>query len=159
MPGEIPEIDVGSLVDGTNISDVAKQIHKACLEYGFFRIVNSGISQDLQTEVLHVTSKFFSLPVEIKRRIEPPRGKFRGYVKFGDELTNGKADWREGLYYLPEFQRSNPAGRAEAVFSGVNPWPDQDLPEFRRAVAKYLQQATAIGFHLMSAIATELGER
>ena len=159
MGREIPIIDVSPLVNGTGIGpEIAKQIHEACLEYGFFQAVNSGISATFQSDVLEVTTRFFDLPVEIKRKIEKPREGFRGYVKFSGEMTNGKADWREGIYHFPDFPGSGPAGRAEAEFSGRNPWPDEDLPEFRIKVTEFFEKATNLGYKMMEAIAIGLGE-
>ena len=159
MGREIPIIDVSPLLNGKGIGpEIAKQIHEACLEYGFFQAVNSGISATFQSEVLEVTTRFFDLPVEIKRKIEKPREGFRGYVKFSGEMTNGKADWREGIYHFPDFPGSGPAGRAEAEFSGTNPWPDEDLPEFRIKVTEFFEKATNLGYKMMEAIAIGLGE-
>ncbi len=42
------------------------QIHEACLEKGFFQIVNHGISEDLRTAIFEQSRDFFSLPLEEK---------------------------------------------------------------------------------------------
>lgn len=46
------------------------QVRQACLEKGFFQIVNHGVSDELQTAILEQSNEFFSLPTEEKLKLD-----------------------------------------------------------------------------------------
>ncbi|KAK4342428.1 hypothetical protein RND71_038244 [Anisodus tanguticus] len=62
---EIPVIDLGQAYGEERVV-VAQQLLKAWEEYGFFQVINHGISENLMEEAMKVYEEFFSLPVEEK---------------------------------------------------------------------------------------------
>ena len=157
---EVPVVDLKDLVNGKDIVRTSKEIHEACLKYGFFYVVNSGISEDLQAKVFDATRQFFDLPLEKKQKIKKGDG-FRGYFNLSDECTylTGQPEWKEGVYYFRDYKSTKPEGTAEATFSGENPWPDkEDAPEFKTTITEYFKKATNLGYQLMRAVALNLGK-
>lgn len=46
------------------------QVRRACLEKGFFQIINHGVSDELQTAIFEQSKNFFSLPAEEKVKLD-----------------------------------------------------------------------------------------
>ncbi|MBD2450353.1 isopenicillin N synthase family oxygenase [Nostoc sp. FACHB-152] len=68
---EIPIIDLASFIniDTASQQAVAKQIYYACHKIGFMYLQNSGISQDLITQVFTQSKSLFNLPLEVKEQL------------------------------------------------------------------------------------------
>ncbi len=80
---------------------------------------------------------------------------WRGYFPVGRELTSGKPDRKEGLYFGAELPVDHPAVRAGTPLHGPNLFPA--IPGFRETVLRYLDSLTALGHALMSGISLGLG--
>ncbi|EXB75599.1 putative 2-oxoglutarate/Fe(II)-dependent dioxygenase [Morus notabilis] len=65
----IPTIDFSLLTSGNpdQRSKVISDLGNACREWGFFMLINHGVSQDLMDEVIKVSEDFFDLKEEDKR--------------------------------------------------------------------------------------------
>ncbi|TXG58396.1 hypothetical protein EZV62_016225 [Acer yangbiense] len=64
MPNlNLPIIDFSQLV-GPNRSQVLKSLSIACEQYGFFQVVNHGITNDVINNMIDVSTRFFALPFE-----------------------------------------------------------------------------------------------
>ncbi|KAG6430161.1 hypothetical protein SASPL_108223 [Salvia splendens] len=64
-PLELPVLDVSEALD----SSALRSLGAACREWGFFQIINHGISKDLFTKIYSLSSKIFSLPSESKLKL------------------------------------------------------------------------------------------
>ena len=70
-------------------------LNEAAHNVDFFYLSEHSVSQALLSEVKDLTKKF-SLPEEEKLSISMINSPhFRGYNRAGNEMTNGKSDWRE----------------------------------------------------------------
>jgi len=81
---------------------------------------------------------------------------WRGYFPVGDELTSGKPDVKEGLYFGAELGPEDPRVRAGLPLHGANLFPSQ-VPEFRGVILEYLDAMTRLGHALMEGVALSLG--
>lgn len=155
----VPIIDISALVHATaEQQSVADAIGQACRTYGFFYIIGHGVSEDLQ-ERLEVQSKaFFAQDVAVKNEIPMAlAGKaWRGYFPVGGELTSGKPDIKEGLYFGIELAPDDPRVKAGLPLHGPNLFPT-GRPEFRQTVLEYMDKLTELGHLLMKGIALSLG--
>ena len=152
---EIPIID---LSNGNPSLEETTSIGKACLEFGFFYVVNHGIASELQANVLEKLWTFFNLPAEKKEEIHRRHG-FRGYFSQEEErsIEYGCTEWKEGIYYFRDFTNV-PEGGKEAVFCGLNPWPnDKYVPEFRAVMLEYFTKTQQLASKLLGCIALSLG--
>ncbi|XP_057441789.1 jasmonate-induced oxygenase 2-like isoform X2 [Lotus japonicus] len=80
-----------------------RQISEACKEWGFFQIVNHGVSPDLMDMARETWRKFFHLPMELKQQYANSPKTYEGY---GSRLGVEKGailDWSDYyfLHYLP----------------------------------------------------------
>lgn len=164
---EIPIIDVSSLRCGTrdrvNSSQtaeqaiVAQQIHQACYETGFFYIVGHGVDEGLQQRLEHLSHQFFAQDLETKMQIRMALGgrAWRGYFPVGGELTSGKPDQKEGIYFGAELDANHPSVQQKLPMHGKNLFPA--IPQFRETVLDYLNVMTELGHRLMTGISLSLG--
>lgn len=163
----IPIIDISALVFGTGEAPaktlrdrhaVAAQIGQACRECGFFYIVGHGVDEGLQQRLEQLSRQFFAQDIETKLQIRMALGgrAWRGYFPVGDELTSGKPDLKEGIYFGDELGDDHPLVKAGTPMHGSNLFP-ANIPQFRETVLDYMTAMTQLGHTLMAGIALSLG--
>ncbi|XP_027187198.1 probable 2-oxoglutarate-dependent dioxygenase SLC1 isoform X2 [Cicer arietinum] len=142
---ELPIIDFSDLI-GPNRHQVLQALANACQRYGFFQVVNHGISEDVMNSMMDVSGRFFDLPFE-------ERGKYmtadmRAAVRYGTSFSQTKDRvfcWRDFLkllcHPLPDF---------------LPHWPDSPV-DFRKVVATYAEETKDLFLRLMEAIVESLG--
>jgi isopenicillin N synthase-like dioxygenase len=141
MPGSggsavLPVIDVGSLIGRSSAAaraGVAGQIQAACRERGFFYVTGHGVPAGLVGQLADASAEFFALPLADKLEIAMERGgrAWRGYFPVGAELTSGRPDLKEGLYFGAELPADDPRVLAGVPLHGRNLFPRQ-VPRPRR---------------------------
>jgi isopenicillin N synthase-like dioxygenase len=124
----LPVIDVASLIDGTStpaMSAVADRIQAACRDRGFFYVTGHGVPATLVDQLTGASAEFFALPAAEKMEIAMARGgpAWRGYFPVGDELTSGRPDLKEGLYFGAELPGDDPRVVAGLPLHGRNLFP------------------------------------
>ncbi|GMI76402.1 hypothetical protein HRI_001309500 [Hibiscus trionum] len=140
---QLPVVDLSS----PDCLSTANSIRQACIDYGFFYLVNHGVDEELVKKVFEQSGKFFSLPVEDKMKLV--RRNHRGYttlntIKLDSTSSSTKGDTREGFYIGP------PA-------DDLNQWPlEEDLPSWRSTVETYYRKVESVGTKLLSLIALSL---
>jgi isopenicillin N synthase-like dioxygenase len=158
-PVGIPKIDIEPLrTEGADATEVASAIRRACRESGFFYVVGHGIDDEVGDGVDRLARRFFSRPLEEKLAIRMALGgrAWRGFFPLGDELTSGKPDRKEGIYFGAELDDDHPEVRAGTPLHGRNLFPDS-VPELRSAVLRYIEEMTRLGHVIMRGIALSLG--
>jgi len=60
---------------------------QACMNEGFFYIINHGIDSKFLAEVFAQSKKFFALPLEEKMKVFRDKNQ-RGYIPFDYEMLN-----------------------------------------------------------------------
>ena len=155
----IPIIDISPLVLETeDRHEVAAKIGQACRECGFFYIVGHGVEDYLQRRLEDVSRDFFAQDLAAKLQIGMSRGgkAWRGYFPVGGELTSGRPDLKEGIYFGAELEADHPLVRAGTPMHGPNLFPP-NVAEFRESVLDYMAAMTRLGHCLVAGIALSLG--
>ena len=149
-------IDVGALRDGSDARHaVAAQIAAACREVGFFYVVGHGVDEALQAELVEQSRRFFARDAAAKLEIAMARGgrAWRGYFPVGGELTSGRPDRKEGIYFgegcRARIRWSPPGHRCTARTCS------RDMPRLRGRARH--GRMTALGHTLLRGIALSLG--
>ena len=156
---EVPIIDVAPLVaDAGDQEAVAAAMGRACRENGFFYVIGHGVSEALNQRLKELSHRFFAQDVETKLEIRMAlAGKaWRGYFPVGDELTSGKPDVKEGLYFGLELSEDDPRVRAGLPLHGPNLFP-AGIPSFGDTILEYMATLTDLGHALMRGVALSLG--
>lgn len=160
-PGDfshVPLIDIGPLVSGSlKRQKVADQIGSACRDCGFFYVVGHGVSEELCTRLEELSRQFFAQdePTKMRIRMSLAGRAWRGYFPVGGELTSGRPDQKEGIYFGTELGDDHSLVVARTPVHGRNLFPD--IPLFRETVLEYLAALTQVGHSLMAGIALSLG--
>jgi isopenicillin N synthase-like dioxygenase len=154
----LPVVDLSPLLDaGADPSGAAAAIGEACRTAGFFYVVGHGVDRALIERLDRLAREFFALGAEEKETIRMARGgrAWRGWFPVGAELTSGKPDQKEGLYFGAELGPEHPAVAAGTPLHGPNLYPALD--GFRETVLAYLDALSGLGHRLMEGIALSLG--
>ena len=157
----VPVIDVGPLIGPAPASaraGVAGQIQAACRERGFFYVTGHGVPAGLLDQLAAASAEFFALPLADKLEIAMERGgrAWRGFFPVGAELTSGRPDLKEGLYFGAELPADDPRVRAGVPLHGGNLFPRQ-IPRLRPLVLAYLDALTNLGQAVLAGVALSLG--
>ena len=153
----LPVIDISALASGGgDRTAAAEAIRAACRHAGFFYIIGHGVDEALQTRLESLSRQFFAEPLQKKLAIRMELGghAWRGYFPVRGELTSGKPDLKEGLYFGAELPDDHPRVAAGTPLHGRNLFPD--LPGFRAAVLDYMSVMTRLGHVLMEGIGLSL---
>jgi isopenicillin N synthase-like dioxygenase len=157
----LPVVDVGPVVGGGSeaaVAAVAEQIQAACRDRGFFYVTGHGVPPDLIAELADASAEFFALPLAGKLEIAMEHGgrAWRGYFPVGGELTSGRPDLKEGLYFGAELPDDDPRVQEGLPLHGRNLFPRQ-VPQLRSLVLAYLDALTTAGQAVLAGVALSLG--
>jgi isopenicillin N synthase-like dioxygenase len=155
---ELPIIDIGPLAGGSaERRVVTAALGEACRQFGFFYVRGHGLDPSLPSRLETLSRRFFSRPEPEKQEIEMARGgrAWRGYFPVGGELTSGRPDHKEGLYFGAELPADHPRVRSGVPLHGPNLFP-AGISGFREAVLAYIEAMTELGHTLTGALAESL---
>lgn len=155
----LPVIDISPLVTSKgDIEKTASELGQACRDCGFFYVANHGVSLDLQVKLEKLSQDFFKLPHDEKMKISMSKGglAWRGFFPVGEELTSGKPDIKEGIYFGQELGSSHAAVLKKIPLHGANLFPEKPQ-EMKSTVLAYIQAMTELGHTIMGGIALSLG--
>jgi isopenicillin N synthase-like dioxygenase len=135
-PDQIPLIDLSPLnptcpPHPTTFDSLVAQIHAACRDWGFFQVINHGISPHLLHTIQSEAANFFSLPMQEKTKVRRDFDNPLGY--YDTELTKNVRDWKEvfdfacrGTMRLPSIFELD----SDEIRTVTNQWP-QNPPGLR----------------------------
>ncbi|KAG1342482.1 putative Flavone synthase [Cocos nucifera] len=129
----IPTVDLSPFFheDENGRKKATEIIHHACQTYGFFRIVNHGMSSELMARAIKLSKAFFELPEEEKLKFRPIAGSEAPLPAGYSRQPDHSPDKNEYLLtFSPEL--------------GFNLLP-ADPPEFRSVLDECFTQLTSIG--------------
>ncbi|KAA8540098.1 hypothetical protein F0562_026790 [Nyssa sinensis] len=138
----VPVIDLGC----GDRSLIAQQIGDACRDFGFFQVINHGVSKEAVEQMLGVAYEFFNLPVEEKLKLysDDPSKTMRLSTSFNVKKETVH-NWRDYLrlhcYPLEQY---------------VPEWPSNPS-SFKDIVSNYCKEVRQLGFRLQEAISESLG--
>jgi isopenicillin N synthase-like dioxygenase len=155
----LPVLDLSRLNDGPEAAaQFRADLRTATHEVGFFYLVGTGVSPELEASLLQAARDFFALPEADKLAIENVNSPhFRGYTRVGGERTQGRVDWREQIDIGPERPAVTDADAPDfARLIGPNLWPEAQ-PELREVVTEWHDRLTEIARTLLREWALALG--
>jgi isopenicillin N synthase-like dioxygenase len=158
-PVGLPVIDVAGLRGGPRDREhTAAEIGAACRDLGFFYAVGHGVPEATIERLAQLSRGFFAADLARKLEIDMARGgrAWRGYFPVGRELTSGRPDRKEGVYFGAELGPDHPKVAAGTPLHGANLFP-VGIPGFREAVLDYMAALTALGHLLASGLSLSLG--
>ncbi|XVE60549.1 hypothetical protein DITRI_Ditri05aG0137700 [Diplodiscus trichospermus] len=144
LPQTVPSIDLSLLTsrDPYQRSKVITELGNACLEWGFFMVINHGVPETLREEMLRETERFFDLTREEKQQYTGK--KLFDPIRCGTSF-NTKVDttllWRDYLkiHVHPHFNA-----------------PDKP-PGFSKVLEEYCKRTREMASELLKGISESLG--
>lgn len=90
-------------------------ISDACREWGFFQVINHGVSHHLMAETRRMWREFFHCPLDMKQEYANSPATYEGYGSRLGVEKGAKLDWGDYffLHFLPPSMRDE------------RKWPDQ----------------------------------
>ncbi|XP_077236617.1 kihadalactone A synthase LFS-like isoform X1 [Tasmannia lanceolata] len=147
----LPSIDISS----PDRISTAKSIREACLDYGFFFLVNHGIEEEIFKRVFDESRNFFSLPLQEKMKVarnKEHRGYTPLYAETLDPSTQPKGDFKESFYIGPVEDATQ--------HNNLNQWPlegnSRNVASWRATMESYYLRVLAVGKEILSLIALAL---
>lgn len=159
MSTTLPLIDMSGIRerDPAAIQKAAGAIRQACVDTGFFYIVNHGVSQPLMDQAMAAAREFFAFPAETKRTVAVNK-RHRGWHALGGatmyEAT--KPDHKEFFSIGLELPEDDPCVVAGQALRGPNQWPSF-MPGLQPVLARYYEAMGQTGADLLCAVAASLG--
>ncbi|GKU94296.1 hypothetical protein SLEP1_g7811 [Rubroshorea leprosula] len=93
----VPVIDLKKLPS----EDVEmERFHTACKDWGFFQLVNHGVSNELVEKVKLEIKEFFDLPMEEKKKFWQHPGELEGYGQAFVVSEEQKLNWGDMFYVI-----------------------------------------------------------
>ncbi len=158
---QIPVIDISELRRdrfAPSAAAVAHRIDSACRDYGFFAITGHGVDATLLLRLDTAAREFFDQPESVKDAIAMRRGgrAWRGWFPLHGELTSGRPDQKEGIYFGTELPITDPRVVAGVPLHGPNQFPAS--PEsLRPLVLEWIDVMAQVANTVLAGIAIGLG--
>ncbi|KAL3628421.1 hypothetical protein CASFOL_027467 [Castilleja foliolosa] len=142
---ELPVIDFAEL-QGPNRAKVLKSLAYACENYGFFQLVNHGIPEEIVSNMVNVSKRFFEMP--LSEREKYMSADMSSPVRYGtsfNQTNDGVFSWRDFLklvcHPLPDV---------------LPHWPTSPS-DFRQLAVCYAKETKILFMMLVEAIFESLG--
>ncbi|KAG5517123.1 hypothetical protein RHGRI_037772 [Rhododendron griersonianum] len=94
---DLPIIDMEKLLSGDHME--LKKLDTACKEWGFFQLIDHGVSSTLLEKVKLEINEFFNLPMEEKKKFWQDSGDIEGFGQAFVLSEEQKLDWGD-MFYL-----------------------------------------------------------
>ncbi|GLT70471.1 hypothetical protein SLA2020_425480 [Shorea laevis] len=104
---KLPVIDMQKLFSPEFMDSELDKFHYACKEWGFFQLINHGVSTSLLEKVKLEIQEFFQLPMEEKKKYWQQPGDLEGFGQAFVVSEEQKLDWADMFYMasLPTYLR------------------------------------------------------
>ncbi|KAF5740527.1 protein SRG1-like [Tripterygium wilfordii] len=135
----LPILDMKLLESGSELH----KLHSTCKDWGFFQVVNHGVSCSLMEKLRYEIEGFYKLPVEEKMKYKIRPGDVEGYGSIAQ--GEGKLDWRDRFSMI-----TNPLTRRK-------PYLFPELPSsLRNTLERYITELQELGMKLLMVMARAL---
>ncbi|XP_047156594.1 protein SRG1-like [Vigna umbellata] len=141
----IPVFDFKSLLHENSRDAQLLKLYTACKDWGFFQVVNHGVSSELLQKLKHEIEKFFQLPIEDKKKYQIRAGDVQGYgsvIRCKDQ----KLDWGDRFYMV-----INPVERRKPYLLPQLP------PSLRESLKSYFKELRKLGMELLGLLGKGIG--
>ncbi|XP_030550027.1 protein SRG1-like [Rhodamnia argentea] len=103
---QVPVIDLNKLSSSSDdlMESELEKLHMACRDWGFFQLINHGVSCSLVEEVKLGIQEFFNLPMEEKRKFWQGGEELEGFGQSFVVSEEQKLDWSD-IFFMVSLPR------------------------------------------------------
>ncbi|PKU87555.1 S-norcoclaurine synthase 1-like [Dendrobium catenatum] len=142
---ELPVIDLMKLVDPELFDkEELSRLGLACREWGFFQLINHGVTQEMIEKTKTDIMGFFKLPLKEKEAFKQLPGQIEGYGQMFVHSEEQKLDWADMLTLVTKPHK-------DMRFWPINP------SSFRDTIDKYTVKIENVVDCLYALMAKDLG--
>ncbi|KAG4188821.1 hypothetical protein ERO13_A08G189532v2 [Gossypium hirsutum] len=143
----IPVVDLSKALAYERTA-VVQQILEASHEFGFFQVINHGVSENLVNDTMNVFKEFFELPAEDKAGIysEDLKRPCRLYTSSPNFNSEKVHLWRDSLRHP-----------CHPLKECIKIWPPKPTRYSREIVAAYSIEAKKLGLRILELLSEGLG--
>jgi isopenicillin N synthase-like dioxygenase len=165
MADAIPVIDLTAFTaqQPGALEVVAREIHDALTQVGFFVITGHGVPAELIDRVFDDAKRLHDLPMSAKLglKLNEHNNGYMAMARYAvwtsDVNKNDKPDLNEAFFIKRERAPDHPMRRANRRFAGANVWPDEGmLPGFRTNILEYAAALEEFTTRLLPAVGLAL---
>ncbi|KAE9600907.1 hypothetical protein Lal_00011230 [Lupinus albus] len=144
----IPIIDMQNLYGGDErLREAAlRRMSEACREWGFFQVVNHGVSHELIKSVREAWLEFFNQPIEVKEVYANLPNTYEGYGSRLGVKKGAILDWSDYffLHYMPSSLKDQ------------SKWPSFPT-SLRNTIDDYSKEVVKLGGKILELMSLNLG--
>ncbi|KAI9197902.1 hypothetical protein LWI28_006394 [Acer negundo] len=97
---QVPVIDLIRLLSGDSMESELEKFHYACQKWGFFQLINHGVSTSLVEKMKVEIHEFFKEPMEEKKKYRQQTGDIEGYGQTFVKSEEQKLDWADMFHII-----------------------------------------------------------
>ncbi|XP_043808196.1 protein DOWNY MILDEW RESISTANCE 6 isoform X3 [Manihot esculenta] len=138
------------------LENLVKQVGNACRDWGFFQVINHGVSLEKREKIFNVSRKFYAQPLEERNKIRKDDKKMLGYNDA--EHTKNVRDWKEVFDLAvqnPILMSASYKPDDKEITEWHNQWPEYP-PELREVCEDYVKEMEKLAYKLLELIALSL---
>ncbi|KDP22220.1 hypothetical protein JCGZ_26051 [Jatropha curcas] len=143
---QIPVIDMAKLFPQQFLDSELQKFHLACKDWGFFQLVNHGVTTELLEKMKIETAAFFNLPIEKKKKFWQKAGEAEGFGQHFVHSEEQKLEWGD-LFYIVTLPTHS---RKPHLF-------DNFPPSFRDAIEAYSEELQGLANKIFNLVIKALG--
>ncbi|KAK9074940.1 hypothetical protein SSX86_003259 [Deinandra increscens subsp. villosa] len=99
-PPELPIIDMRRLLSADSTDHELENLRLACKDWGFFQLINHGVSCSLLEKVKAEVQEFFNMPMEAKKKYWQQAEDIEGFGQAFVVSEEQKLDWADMFYMV-----------------------------------------------------------
>ncbi|XP_020239834.1 codeine O-demethylase isoform X2 [Cajanus cajan] len=143
---QLPVIDLNKLLAEELKGPELEKLDFACKEWGFFQLINHGISMELVEDVKRGAQELFNLSMEEKKKLWQKPGDMEGFGQMTEKPKGEASDWIDGFYILT----------LPSHFRKPHLFPNLPLP-FRENLEDYCMEMRDLAINIYVLIGKALG--
>ncbi|XP_050226186.1 gibberellin 20 oxidase 2-like [Mercurialis annua] len=150
----VPIVDLQGFLKGDEMETLkaVNMIKPACLEHGFFQVINHGVDSNVIKMANDHMDHFFKLPDSEKLKARKMPGRTWGYSSAHSDRFSTKLPWKEMLSFGYHQNSSDPV-----VFDFFKSTLGKDFEETGMVYQKYCEAMNELSLSLLELLAISLG--
>ncbi|MCE3215426.1 hypothetical protein HAX54_002340 [Datura stramonium] len=151
-----PVIDLEGILIGNSVATqhVVMLVKAACLNHGFFQVINHGVDSQLINMAHAHVNDFFKLPLGVKLKIQKQHGSLWGYSSAHAERFSSRLPWKETLSFnYHENSDSNQSVVVDFFESAFG----KEFEQMGLVFERYCKEMKRVGLVIMEILGMSLG--